>query len=277
MSLPDQSPVPAGPDAANTAEGAAQVTRPIPDPDTPDPDTPERGLLVLRLLPNLVSILALCAGLTAIRFAFAGNVNIAVLLIALAAFLDGLDGRLARMLRSESAIGAELDSLCDFVNFGVVPALVLYFWGLRAEASMGWIAVLVYAVCCMLRLARFNVGNREASPKEKTGFIGVPSPAGAMLVLTPIYLAHVTGFRLPEAVVTFWMVAVGALMISRVPTPSLKRVRIPASAAPYALVGAVAAVALVITYPWVTLLLFSLGYGSGLMWHAIRHLRRNET
>ena len=256
----EEAPAPAFEQAPDTADAATEAR--------------ERGLLLMRLLPNLVSILGLCAGLTAIRFALAGNVNIAVLLIALAAFLDGLDGRLARMLRSESAIGAELDSLCDFVNFGVVPALVLWFWGLRTEASMGWIAVLIYAVCCMLRLARFNVGNRSEVPKEKTGFIGVPSPAGAMLVLTPIYLAHVTGFRLPEAVVTFWMVAVGALMISRLPTPSLKRVRIPASTAPFALVGAVAAVALVITYPWGMLLLFSVSYGSALAWYAIRHLRR---
>ncbi|MCL4065569.1 CDP-diacylglycerol--serine O-phosphatidyltransferase [Pseudomonas sp. GX19020] len=269
----DETRSPAVPDAGSdaaagtAAEGGQEGGRDIRG---------ERSLLVLRLLPNLVSILGLCAGLTAIRFAITGNVNIAVLLVALAAFLDGLDGRLARMLRSESAIGAELDSLCDFVNFGVVPAMVLWIWGLRAEASMGWIAVLIYAVCCMLRLARFNVGNREEVPTEKTGFIGVPSPAGAMLALTPIYVAHVTGYRLHEAVITFWMVAVGALMISRLPTPSLKRVRIPASAAPYALVAAVAAVALVITYPWVTLLLFSVGYATSLAWHALRHLRHRE-
>ncbi|HOZ33815.1 MAG TPA: phosphatidylcholine/phosphatidylserine synthase, partial [Tabrizicola sp.] len=150
-------------------------------------DEPERELLLLKLLPNLVSILALCAGLTAIRFAISGNFAMAVLLIGTAAALDGLDGRLARMLKSESAIGAELDSLCDFVNFGVTPGLVLYLWGLRAETSLGWIAVLVYAVCCMLRLARFNVGSRQVGEAaEKTTFIGVPSPAGAMLVLVPI-------------------------------------------------------------------------------------------
>lgn len=153
------------------------------------PTDPPRELLLLKLLPNLVSILALCSGLTAIRFAIAGNFGLAILLIGTAAALDGLDGRLARMLKSESAIGAELDSLCDFVNFGVTPALVLYLWGLRAETSLGWIAVLVYAVCCMLRLARFNVGSRvEGEPAEKTVFIGVPSPAGAMLALVPMYL-----------------------------------------------------------------------------------------
>ncbi|MGA0541534.1 CDP-diacylglycerol--serine O-phosphatidyltransferase [Neotabrizicola sp. VNH66] len=237
------------------------------------PAEPERQLLLLRLLPNLISILALCAGLTAVRFAVDGNIGTAVLLIAAAAFLDGLDGRLARMLQSESAIGAELDSLCDFVNFGVVPAFVLYLWGLRGEVAFGWIAVLIYAVCCMLRLARFNVGSRKADPTEKTTFVGVPSPAGAMLALLPVYLANVTGLRMPEELVALWMVGVGALMISRLRTPSLKRVRVPASYVPFVLVAGVAGVAAVITYPWVTLLLFSLGYLAALVWALVSPVR----
>lgn len=241
--------------------------------DSPDPD---RQLLLLKLLPNLVSILALCAGLTAIRYAISGDTGLAVLLIAAAAFLDGLDGRLARILQSESAIGAELDSLCDFVNFGVVPAMVLYLWGLRGEVSFGWIAVLVYAVCCMLRLARFNVGSRNAEPEEKATFTGVPSPAGAMVALVPIYFAHVTGARMPEEVVALWMVAVGALMISRLRTPSLKRVTVAAWSVPFVLVGAVVGVAAVITYPWVTLLLMSLGYLALVVVHALRRLRSGK-
>lgn len=242
--------------------------------DPPGGGEAERPLLLLKLLPNLVSILALCAGLTAIRYAFGGNVNVAVLLIALAAFLDGLDGRLARMLQSESDIGAELDSLCDFVNFGVVPALVLYLWGLRGEVSFGWIAVLIYAVCCMLRLARFNVGSRKADPDEKTTFTGVPSPAGALLALLPVYLAQVTGLRLPEELVALWMIVVGAMMISRLRTPSLKRATVAASSAPFVLVAGVAGVAAVITYPWATLLLLSSAYLIGVIWIALRRLRR---
>ncbi len=234
----------------------------------------EPQLLVLKLLPNLVSILALCSGLTAIRFAIDGNIAFAVFLIALAAALDGLDGRLARMLKSESAIGAELDSLCDFVNFGVVPGLVLYLWGLGSEIQIGWIAVLVYAVACMLRLARFNVGSRAAAPAEKTAFIGVPSPAGAMLALMPIYLSRVTDFHLPALGVAAWMVAVGALMISRVRTPSLKRVTIAASWAPFALVGAVAVVGALVTFPWVTLLVLSLAYLLGIAGLALSGLRK---
>lgn len=238
---------------------------------------PERELLLLKLLPNLVSILALCAGLTAIRFAISGNIPMAVFLIGTAAALDGLDGRLARMLKSESAIGAELDSLCDFVNFGVTPGLVLYLWGLRAETSLGWIAVLVYAVCCMLRLARFNVGSRQVGEAaEKTTFIGVPSPAGAMLVLVPIYLTLAVdgAMFLPPQIVAVWMVGVGALMISRVRTPSLKRIKIAAEYARYVLVGLVVVVAALLTYPWTTLLALSLAYLAAILWLYVQSLRR---
>jgi CDP-diacylglycerol--serine O-phosphatidyltransferase len=244
------------------------------------PSEAPRELLVLKLLPNLVSILALCAGLTAIRFAIAGNFAMAILLIGTAAALDGLDGRLARMLKSESAIGAELDSLCDFVNFGVTPALVLYLWGLRPETSLGWIAVLVYAVCCMLRLARFNVGNRAVGePAEKTVFIGVPSPAGAMLALAPMYLAFALSdalggiVPLPPVLVALWMVGIGALMISRVRTPSLKRITIATDYARYALVGSVMVVAALLTYPWVTLLALSLGYLAAILLIFLRSIR----
>jgi CDP-diacylglycerol--serine O-phosphatidyltransferase len=235
-----------------------------------------RELLLLKLLPNLVSILALCAGLTAIRYAIAGNFGMAVLLIGTAAALDGLDGRLARMLKSESAIGAELDSLCDLVNFGVAPALVLYLWGLRPESSFGWIAVLVYAVCCMLRLARFNVGSRAVGEAaEKTSFIGVPSPAGAMLVLLPVYVTFATSgaITVPPLVTSVWMLGVGALMISRVRTPSLKRITIAADYARYVLVGAVVLVAALLTFPWVTLTALTGLYLAGILALFLRSLR----
>lgn len=228
-----------------------------------NPVPARRRMHIVQLLPNLISILALCAGLTAIRMAVEGRFGFAVGLIGLAAALDGIDGRLARMLKSESAIGAELDSLCDLVNFGVTPALVLYYWGLRADTSLGWIAVLIFAVCCMLRLARFNVGNRVVDSEEKPkGFVGVPSPAGAMLALGPIYLTYAFGPSLQPAawIVAIWMVFVGALMISRMPTPSFKGVRIYAENARFILVGSVALIAALLTYPWVTLLLMDLVY-----------------
>jgi CDP-diacylglycerol--serine O-phosphatidyltransferase len=237
-------------------------------PETPAPEgatRPRRKMHILQLLPNLVSILALCCGLTAIRLAVDGRFVTAIALIGLAAALDALDGRLARMLKSESAIGAELDSLSDFVNFGVTPALVLYFWGLKGDASLGWIAVLIYAVCCILRLARFNVGNKTApsgDAPERTSFIGVPSPAGAMLVLVPMYFTFATGGQvfLPDLVVEAWMVGMGVLMISRIRTPSLKRVTVYADYARYILVGGMAVIAALLTYPWVTLLTLALAY-----------------
>lgn len=226
---------------------------------------PRRKLHILQLLPNLVSIVALCCGLTAIRFAVDGRIATAVALIGLAAALDALDGRLARMLKSESAIGAELDSLSDFVNFGVTPALVIYLWGLKGDANLGWIAVLIYAVCCILRLARFNVGNKAApsgDAPERTSFIGVPSPAGAMLVLVPIYFTFAMGghVTVPDLLIEAWMVAMGVLMISRIRTPSLKRVTVYAEYARYILVGGMAAIAALLTYPWVTLLALALAY-----------------
>jgi CDP-diacylglycerol---serine O-phosphatidyltransferase len=243
------------------------------------PDGAPRELLLLKLLPNIVSILALCAGLTAIRFAISDNFGMAVLMIGTAAALDGLDGRLARMLHSESAIGAELDSLCDFVNFGVTPAIVLYLWGLRPETSLGWIAVLVYAVCCMLRLARFNVGAKAVGEAaEKTSFIGVPSPAGALVALMPIYIVYAVdgAFVMPPVLIAGWMIAVGALMISRVRTPSLKRITIAADYARYVLVGSVVLVAALLTYPWVTLTVLTGGYLAAILTLFLKGLRRSS-
>jgi CDP-diacylglycerol--serine O-phosphatidyltransferase len=243
------------------------------------PDSAPRELLLLKLLPNIVSILALCSGLTAIRFAISDNFGMAVLMIGTAAALDGLDGRLARMLQSESAIGAELDSLCDFVNFGVTPAIVLYLWGLRPETSLGWIAVLVYAVCCMLRLARFNVGAKAVGEEaEKTSFIGVPSPAGALVALMPIYIVFAVdeAFAMPPVLIAGWMIAVGALMISRVRTPSLKRITIAADYARYVLVGSVVLAAALLTYPWVTLTVLTGAYLAAILTLFLKGLRRSS-
>ena len=149
-----------------------------------------RAIPVRMLLPNLITLLSLCAGLTAIRLAIEGRLDWALGAIVFAAVLDGVDGRLARMLKGQSRFGAELDSLADFVNFGVVPGLILYFWGLNELRSFGWIAALVFAICMGLRLARFNVmvddPNRPAWAANF--FTGVPAPAGAIIVMLPIYL-----------------------------------------------------------------------------------------
>ncbi|TNC70381.1 CDP-alcohol phosphatidyltransferase family protein [Rubellimicrobium roseum] len=226
----------------------------------PDPRT---RLSVAQLLPNILTLGALCAGLTAIRLAVAGDVERAVGLILLAAVLDGLDGRLARRLGSESAIGAELDSLCDFVNFGVAPALIVHLWAYGGAGGEGWIAALIYAVACALRLARFNIGSREpsAAAEPKATFTGVPSPAGAMLALLPIFGANLAPSAvLPAPLCALWLLVVAALMVSRLPTPAFRPVSIRPEQVRLALLAAVALGAALLTYPWLTLVLLDLGY-----------------
>ena len=216
---------------------------------------PRSELHLVQLLPNLMTISAMCSGLTGIRFAMTGQFETAVALILLAAVLDGLDGRLARLLRSESEIGAELDSLVDFVNFGVAPGLTIYLWGLHGLQSGGWIATLIYASCCLLRLARFNLGNRpNADRPALLHFTGVPSPAGAMLAMLPMYLSFMldTGPWWPP-LLAIYMVVIGGLMISRVPTPSFKKVTVYAENVRFVFVGFVALVAALLSFPWETM------------------------
>src|ERR1700685_1397054 len=180
-----------------------------------------RRIPVRTLVPNLITLLALGAGLTAIRMAFESRYGLALAAILFAAFLDGIDGRLARMLKGTSRFGAELDSLSDFVNFGVAPALILYFWGLHELQSAGWIAAMTFAICAALRLARFNVMIDDPDRPAWTGnfFIGMPAPAGAITVLLPIYAAFLGLPRSPFLtwVTLFYTLTVASLMVSRLP------------------------------------------------------------
>src|SRR5690349_24105522 len=182
---------------------------------------------VRTLLPNLITLLALCAGLTAIRVAVEHNIQLALAAIVFAALLDGIDGRLARMLKGTSKFGAELDSLADFVNFGVAPALILYFWGLHEIKSVGWIAAMVIAICASLRLARFNVMIDDPNKPAWAGnfFTGVPAPAGAITVLLPIYL-FLLGMPVGLTVIWisfFYCLFIAMMMVSRLPVFSGKR------------------------------------------------------
>src|SRR6201991_979516 len=162
----------------------------------PDPRNPDfrrrrfRTIPVRMLVPNVITLLAICAGLTAIRMAIEGRIELALGAIVFAAILDGIDGRVARMIKGQSRFGAELDSLADFVNFGVAPALILYFWQLHELGHAGWIGAMVFAICAGLRLARFNVMIDDPSRPPWAGnfFVGIPAPAGAITVLLPIYL-----------------------------------------------------------------------------------------
>jgi CDP-diacylglycerol--serine O-phosphatidyltransferase len=188
----------------------------------------------VRFLPNAITVLAVSSGLTAVAFALSttlqGHYTYAIGAIALAAILDSLDGPAARLLHSQSRIGAELDSLSDCVSFGVAPALVIYIWGLSGH-TLGWAACLVYAACTLLRLARFNSLLDDPNPKPwaKGFFTGIPSPAGALLAMVPLlmWIRFGPGFWSQPWPVGLWLIAIALLMISRIPTIALKSVRVP--------------------------------------------------
>jgi CDP-diacylglycerol---serine O-phosphatidyltransferase len=225
-----------------------------------------RRIPVRTLAPNLVTLLALCAGLTGIRMAFENRYGLALAAIVFAAFLDGIDGRLARLLKGTSKFGAELDSLSDFVNFGVAPALILYFWGLHDLKSAGWIAAMAFAICAGLRLARFNVMSADPDRPAWAAnfFVGVPAPAGAIIVLLPIYAAFL---GLPRAPFLTWLtlaytLAIAALMVSRLPVYSGKRIgtRVTPEMVGPVIILLVLFVALLIAYPWIILTIGTLCY-----------------
>lgn len=239
-------------------------------------DRKRRELDLAQLLPNMMTVGAVCSGLTGIRYAIQGNFQLAVLLILLAAVLDGLDGRLARLLQSVSQIGAELDSLGDFVNFGVAPAVVLYLWDLHQMGAEGWAAALFYAVCCLLRLARFNIGNRAEDKPKGAPFVGVPSPGGAMLALLPLYVEF--GWpdapRLPSTALALYLMAVGGLMISRLPTPSFKSVTFYAEHVRYVVLAVLLIVAALASHPWATLVAIDAAYLLAILWFLLTWRRR---
>jgi len=225
-----------------------------------------RRIPVRVLVPNVVTLLALCAGLTAIRMAFENRYTLALAAIVFAAILDAVDGRLARLLKGTSRFGAELDSLSDFVNFGVAPPLVLYFWGLHDLKSAGWIAALVFAICAGLRLARFNVmlDDPDRPAWASNFFVGMPAPAGAITVLLPIY-ASFLGLPRSSLLIFFtllYTLGIAWLMVSRLPVFSGKRVgtRVPPDLVGPVIVVVVLFFALLFAYPWEILTAGTLAY-----------------
>jgi CDP-diacylglycerol---serine O-phosphatidyltransferase len=238
-----------------------------------------RRIPVRTLLPNLITLLALCAGLTSIRLAFEDKLEWAVAAIVFAAMLDGVDGRVARMLKGTSRFGAELDSLADFVNFGVAPALMLYFWGLHELGHAGWIAALVFAISTGLRLARFNVMIDDPNKPIWAGnfFVGMPAPAGAITVLLPIY-AYFLGLPRAPLVASLTLVytlAIAFLMVSRLPVFSGKRVgkRIAPELVLPVFVAVVLFFALLIAYPWVVLTVGTVLYLASLPFGVVSYRR----
>jgi CDP-diacylglycerol---serine O-phosphatidyltransferase len=220
---------------------------------------------VRMLVPNFFTLLSLCAGLTAIRMAIELRYELAVALIVIAALLDGVDGRLARALKAQSRFGAELDSLADFVNFGVAPAVVVFIWGLGTLRGLGWIAVLVFALAMGLRLARFNAMIGVERPKWQANyFSGMPAPAGAITVLLPLYIEGLGVFdvRSWPVLIACYTLGMAALLVSTIPTFSGKLLgeRISQDQVLPAFIGAAALVALLVTYPYGTLTVLTLAY-----------------
>lgn len=225
-----------------------------------------RMVPVRYLLPNLITLLALCSGVTAIRLGIEGRYELAVAAVMLAVVLDAVDGRLARLLKGTSRFGAELDSLADFVNFGVTPALLLYVWSLNTLRTAGWVICLVLAICCALRLARFNVALDDPNKPAWAGhfFTGAPAPAGAGLVLLPLYLSFLGiiddghGWAL---VIAPYVVLVALLMVSRIPTFSGKNLGPIRGDMVLPVLGlTVFAVVMLIAFPWETLSVVCLAY-----------------
>jgi CDP-diacylglycerol---serine O-phosphatidyltransferase len=222
------------------------------------------GLTLRALVPNAITAGALCVGLTGIRFAIGGEFDKAVLLVIAAGVLDGIDGRIARMLKAQSRFGAELDSLADSINFGVAPALILYLWSLQEMPRLGWFAALAFALCCVLRLARFNARiDMIDEPRKAAGFLtGIPAPVGAGLAFLPLYLTIATDraeFREPVAV-GIWLFVIAFLLISALPTLSWARMR-PRRSIRLELIAVVALViAALVTEPWWTLVAICVAY-----------------
>jgi CDP-diacylglycerol---serine O-phosphatidyltransferase len=242
--------------------------------------SPRRSLKTLpirSLIPNSLTVMALCSGLTAMRFGLDGRFDIAVFAIIVAAILDGLDGRVARLLKGTTKFGAELDSLSDFLCFGVAPVMLLYLWSLNEIGGLGWIVVLGFSVCCALRLARFNVALEDPDKPAWTAnfFVGVPSPAAAGLVMLPLYLSFVGIDFLKDlpVLLAVYVAGIAFLMVSKIPTFSGKRLgmRVRRDEMLSVLLGVALSVAILFSYPWITMSLLVIAYLALMPVSAWRH------
>lgn len=236
-----------------------------------------RGLPFRALIPNAITALALCAGLTGVRFALSERWDLAVISIVVAAILDTLDGRVARLLKAQTRFGAELDSLSDVIAFGVAPAIIIYLWSLQNLPRLGWIVALAHAVCAALRLARFNAAiDSKDQPHKSAGFLtGIPAPAGAGLLLLPVYLYLWAGEKLllPPIVIAGWAAIVAFLMISNVATFGWSSIRLRASMRLAALLGVGLVGAALLSEPWITLSIAAILYGLSIPMSAANFLQ----
>ena len=215
------------------------------------------------LLPNILTLGGVCLGISSIKFAIDGNFSLAVTLILLSAILDALDGRVARLIKGTSEFGKELDSLTDFVSFGIAPVLILYFWELVNYGKLGWAIALTYSVCCVLRLARFNLTKVESHQDWKNNFFeGIPSPAGGLLILMPlIYELSDLNYKFDLKNLTpFLTILIALLLVSKIPTLSLKKISISSKTTVFLLLAAGIIFISLLFYTFETLLIFGLIY-----------------
>lgn len=244
--------------------------------------TAQSEIKLRHIVPSVVTAFAICAGMTSIRMSLQGNLEMALYFILLAVFLDAADGKLARFLDSASPFGAELDTLADFFNFGIVPGVLLYntlYLG-TAHDSLGFLATLVLAVCCALRLARFNLSMKsdDVSLKKQDHFVGVPAPALACLALMPIFM-HLCGWEetdLPVARAVY-IIGVGLLAVSSIPTFSIKHATIKRAHLPFAVVAAMLLVMCLVVYPWPTLIAGNCLYLASLPFSYFAQLKHTRT
>ena len=240
-----------------------------------------RELPISRLFPNIVTVMAICFGLTAIRYALNQQWEIATTFIIISGFLDVIDGRLARFLKATSNFGAQLDSLADFVNFGVAPAMIMYLWCLNKieVKGLGWAFVLFYSICTAIRLARFNSDLEEPNrPAWKEGFfIGVPSPVGGYLILIPLMLSFNFIEIFPPIFIGIYMAIIGILMTSRIPTFATKKLIIKKEYISFVLVFAGLFIGTIIIAPWIALPIFALSYLCSIPFSIIAYRKWNDS
>ena len=215
------------------------------------------------ILPNMLTLIGVCIGLTSIRFALDGRFELAIIAIIFAALIDGLDGRIARLIRGTSKVGKELDSLTDMISFGVAPAFIMYFWKLNTLGRFGWLLCLVYVICVALRLARFNINSNQETSWRDNFFEGVPSPAGGILVLSPLIIS-LSGFNFVELnydlIVPVFFITTSLLLISKFPSYSFKKIVIQRKTTIFLLFGIILFFGLLLVYPFNVIAISSIIY-----------------
>ena len=218
---------------------------------------------VRMILPNMLTLIGVCIGLTSIRFSFNGQFDLAIIAIIFAALIDGLDGRIARLIKGTSKVGKELDSLTDMISFGVAPAFIMYFWTLSSLGRLGWLICLIYVICVALRLARFNINSNQEPSWRDNFFEGVPSPAGGILVLTPLVIS-MTNFDLVKidnnTIAPIFFIVTSLLLISKFPTYSFKKIVIQRQTTIFLLFGIVLFFGFILIYPFIAISISAIIY-----------------